>query len=296
MTTVRSEPTWLRWSWWVDRAYGLFNVVREEVALSRIHSDQMQAILAERYGQKRHLYAEPAYIDRGLYDWEAAAVARFFPPPPARILVGATGCGRELFALAALGYRVDGMEPSPALFEGLLAENTRRQLAENARRQLDPPRVLLMAGYDELVEGRAPEIEACVPYDAVVLGWASFSHVSRAETRRRLLPTLARLCPGGPVLASFSPADGHTFDGRAEKVRGSVRRILSWLPGSQDVAAGDAFSGYGYKHSYFAGYGYEHCYSQAELDQLTGEAGYTQAFSSLLGPGYPHAVLTRPRP
>jgi hypothetical protein len=288
MSTVRSEPIWLRWSRWVDRAYGLFNVVREEVALSRIHSDQMQAILAERYGQNRHVYADPAYIARGLYDWEAAAVARFFPPPPARILVGATGCGRELFALAALGYRVDGMEPSPALFEGLLAEN--------ARRQLDPPPVLMMAGYDELAQGRAPEIEACAPYDAVVLGWASLSHVSSAETRRRLLPTLARLCPGGPVLISFSPASGHTFGGRAEKVRGSVRRALSWLPGSQDVAAGDAFSGYGNKHSYFSGYGYEHCYSQAELDQLTGEAGYTQAFSSLGGPDYPHAVLTRQRP
>jgi hypothetical protein len=287
MSTVRSEPAWLRWSRWVDRAYSLFNVVREEVALSRIRSDQMQAILAEQYGQKRALYADPAYIARGLYDWEAAAVARFFPPPPARVLVGATGCGRELFALAALGYRVDGMEPSPALFEGLLAEN--------ARRQLDPPPVLLMASYDQLVEGRAPEIEACAPYDAVVLGWASFSHVSKAETRRRLLPTLARLCPRGPVLASFGLANVHTSRGRAEKVRGSVRRALSWLPGSQDVTAGDAFSGYGNKH-YYSGFGYEHCYSQAELDQLTGEAGYTQAFSSLGGPDYPHAVLTRPRP
>jgi hypothetical protein len=40
-------------------------------------------------------------------------------------------------------------------------------------------------------------------FDAALLGLASLNHVLVAEERRRTLRAVARLCPSGPILASF---------------------------------------------------------------------------------------------
>ena len=56
----------------------------------------------------------PEFLDF-LFPWEESVVERFFPRPPARVLVGAAGAGREAFALARLGYEVVAFEPAPGL-------------------------------------------------------------------------------------------------------------------------------------------------------------------------------------
>jgi len=63
-----------------------------------------------------------------LYAWEEPWFGSRLPPPPAHILVGACGTGREAVALAARGYRVDAVEPAPEF----VAES-RRRLGDRGR-------------------------------------------------------------------------------------------------------------------------------------------------------------------
>ncbi|MBW2191836.1 MAG: hypothetical protein JRG93_20055, partial [Deltaproteobacteria bacterium] len=52
----------------------------------------------------------------GLYEWEQRWFERRLPAPPASILIGAAGAGREASALRQLGYHVHAFEPSAAAF------------------------------------------------------------------------------------------------------------------------------------------------------------------------------------
>ena len=63
---------------------------------------------------------------------------RYFPPPPAHILVGGAGGGREAFALLERGYRVTAFEPSEALAASMAAAADGRHLVRLPRRVRDP--------------------------------------------------------------------------------------------------------------------------------------------------------------
>lgn len=137
-------------------------------------------------------------VGRGtaLLAWEQTWFARRLPPPPARILVGACGAGRELLALAAAGYTLDAFEPA-------------RSLARVAQARIGDRALVLSFRYEELsaavLDGAHSDAAALAGrrYDAVLLGWDSLSHVLDGAERLRLARALDRLCPRGPWLASF---------------------------------------------------------------------------------------------
>ena len=60
---------------------------------------------------------------RGLFAWEREALAHPAFPRGGRLLLGGAGGGRELVALAAMGYTVDAFEPAGALLAALAAQN-----------------------------------------------------------------------------------------------------------------------------------------------------------------------------
>jgi hypothetical protein len=110
-------------------------------------------------------------------------------------LVGGAGRGREARHLQQLGHTVFGFDP----------------VMEFVRQARPLSGVSLMRGsYEALV---APQdarerafcnwVEANAPYDAVLLGWVSFTHLPDPTARLALLNRLAQLCPAGPILASF---------------------------------------------------------------------------------------------
>jgi len=70
-------------------------------------------------------------------------------------------------------------------------------------------------------------------YDAVILGWESFSHVVDREMQADLLRALDRICPHGPILASFwqSSGPGPVDVGKAERMGRSIGRSLMRLRG-----------------------------------------------------------------
>ena len=77
----------------------------------------------------------------------------------------------------------------------------------------------LVAPRDEKQRRFAKWAESHAPYDAVLLGWVSFTHLPDPQVRKALLTRLAELCPDGPILLSFWLRS----EGRG---RGAARRRL----------------------------------------------------------------------
>lgn len=184
-------------------------------ALSEALDDAEQARLGVRlYGRSPHARSA------GLFAWEEAFFARVLPPPPARILVGAAGAGRETTELLARGYEVLAYEPAPELVRRLEA------VAPQAR----PFRATHESFADHAARhGR---------FDAVVVGWLSLSHVLDEAERLRVLRALAETCPEGPILASFwmlpeAELPALTLRGRAARLGAALGKGLGRLRGAR---------------------------------------------------------------
>jgi SAM-dependent methyltransferase len=159
-----------------------------------------------------------------LFDIESTLFARRLPRPPARVLVGACGTGREAVALQARGYRVEAFDPA----EHCVAESTRRLAGRVPVRRLSYEQLsdIVLDGIDDddgLRERR---------YDAVVLGCGSLSHVLDDREHRRLMQALHALCPSGPILASFLWVEDAAADppqGRAVRLGNRIGRTIARL-------------------------------------------------------------------
>lgn len=178
------------------------------------------------------LYGPPT-LNMGLFPWEEEVIKKFFPPPRARILVGACGAGRELQVLSSHGYFVAGFEPL-----GVSAECAKSAI----------PKEKLVAfsnsTYEDLIRGKLKEIESFAPYDAVILGWASISHILENNIRRLLLEKVRKLCPVGPILISWLSA---TYAGPKTKF---FRRMLTRI-GFKETHDRDLYSSFrGFCHTF----------------------------------------------
>ncbi|MDW8364130.1 MAG: hypothetical protein RMK74_17205, partial [Myxococcales bacterium] len=137
----------------------------------------------------------PFARERGLFPWERAMFARWLPPPPARLLVGGAGWGRECAALCAMGYEVVAFDPA-----------VRAAVGDPFRAQCES----YLGGYEDLAasvldgaDGPLAAVCRSGPYAAFVFGWTSLSHLLRPGDRMRAVRAAAVLCPSGPLLASF---------------------------------------------------------------------------------------------
>jgi len=134
----------------------------------------------------------------GLYEWEQQWFERRLPPPPASILIGAAGAGREASALRELGYRVHAFEPSASAFQ-LCQIKVGAEFVD-------------LASYEDLIaavlrgENRRLRLASETRFDAVLLGWGSFGHVLQRADRLELLRACDQIAPEGPILLSiFEP-------------------------------------------------------------------------------------------
>jgi len=134
----------------------------------------------------------------GLYEWEQQWFERRLPAPPASILIGAAGAGREASALRELGYRVHAFEPSASAFQ-------RCQTRVGSE-------LVDQASYGDLIATvlrgeRTPlRLASETRFDAVLLGWGSFGHVLQRADRLELLRACDQIAPRGPILLSiFEP-------------------------------------------------------------------------------------------
>ena len=188
---------------------------------------------------------ERAALGRALYDatrrrardhvpsWESTWFAQTLPQPPARVLVGGAGSGREAQHLERRGYRVDALEPAPGS-----AQECRARLADDAQ--------VACASYESLsaavLEGvpNAASPVARRSYDAALLGWTSLMHVTDASERLRLLRALDARCPQGPILLTFHPSRHARARGPGHRVGRALGSALRHLRSDRVEGADDA--------------------------------------------------------
>jgi hypothetical protein len=210
-----------------------------------------------------------------LFPWEEEVIGRFFPEPPAHVLIGGAGGGREALALVERGYRVTAFEPSEELAEALAVRaRGKESLAVYRARYQDLPR---LAGTSGTLD---TELEALGPIDAAVAGWGSFSHLRLQVVRVATLEALAR-ATDGPILVSFL---GLYDEARAPS--SGAGRLRHVLPRRGGRGPADVFSVY---------IGFFHRTSEREVEALAATAGLEIVHRSFdtRDTNWPHAVLRR---
>ncbi len=196
----------------------------------------------------------PGYKSVGdtLYRWEQVWFERRMPKPPARVLVGASGTGREAIALAVAGYRVVAFEPAPEF-----VEESKRRLRGRApvmRLSYEQLSALVLDGVEIAGIGETGGELRDARFDAVILGCGSLTHVLDIHEQRRLLRALHLLCPTGPIFASFFCEDESSprpaSEGRAARFGRSIGRAIARRRGislsSSDRLGYRAHSGFAY--------------------------------------------------
>jgi hypothetical protein len=171
----------------IDRTYRWFDRLRSEV-VSALASDEILDRYNEiAYGGTSRYQPDSGAFRAKLFPFEEVAFEQFFPKPPARILIGGAGGGREVLALAHEGYSVSAFEPAERLVQGL--QQSADGLSVDVRR----------GAYGDLEDLFPPGTD---PFDAAIFGWGSFSHLRGEPARVAALREYARLT-AGPILLSF---------------------------------------------------------------------------------------------
>jgi hypothetical protein len=260
----------------LDRIYRRFNRLRE-VAVVTFASDRALAAFNDGvYSESnRYVPSSSGYVS-GLYPWEEQALQERFPPPPAHILVGGAGSGREPLAFSDLGYRITAFEPVLSLVQAMQQQVTARR---------DTAIACYLGGYEELPFVKSPQSGESIhlsqlgPFDGGILGWGSFSHIPDERQRQTTLKHFAELTPG-PVLLSF------TSTRENEEVRSST--IRSRILKRRHRHPADRFS---------MVMGFQHPVTEHEVRELANRAGLAVvkidfSHTSLA----PHVVLQRASP
>jgi hypothetical protein len=165
-------------------------------------------------------YANPDYNKRGLFTWERAAIESHFAPK-ASIALLAAGGGREVLALRQLSFSVDAWECQPEFID---AANT----------------LLVAEGYEPSVSyaarNRAPA--GSDSYDALIIGWGTYTLIRGCEQRIALLRDLRGMVDNGsPLFLSFfarRPRD------RQLRVTVSVGNLVRQVLGRDVLEMGDS--------------------------------------------------------
>jgi len=250
----------------------------EGAALAGLSDESLSELTVELYDRAG------TYKDDQSFEWEKTWLSRELPPPPGRLLIGGAGSGREVNLPALQGYEVFGFDPAERFVESATRRFAGRTDVKFVR-----------ASYENLVYETRPRarkvnelLDEFHPFDAVVLGWGSFTHIVGADARILLLRRLKRLCPSGPVLLSFwlrSEHDQARTPGRAGLLGAKFGRFIAGQSSSvRSPLKGD---------NVLPHCGYAHSFLMAEIEWLAGEAGYVVHIpsDSAEAAEYPHVTL-----
>ena len=272
-------PWWARVIMSIDHSVRMLShavsIVRDETMLAFVPPARRSTVTTAIYDQQRSYAPGGELFALGLYEWERRLIATPpFPAPPARILLGGAGGGREVVPLRNRGYEVWSFDPSPELVAGA-------QTAIRAR----PGASLVVGDYDDLVRamrGETTRLSAIVQqqYDAIILGWGSLSYVTPEAARLALLTALKTLAPSAPVILSFIPQLDGEERGRPAALRRGLRRVLPRLGGWPVDGSGELFVPWG---------GFASALSVTEIDSLATSSGYRPVI--LETEPYGHALL-----
>lgn len=257
-----------------DWVYAAAYRARSELVAAWASEEMLDRFNDIVYASSPSYHPDAASFRAYLFPFEEEAIRDFFPKPPAHVLIGGAGGGREALALAALGYRITAFEPSPKLAAALAARaHNGASLAVYRARYEDLPRLEKTPGPGTVALDALPRI------DGVIAGWGSFSHLRSRELRVAALEHLAG-ATDGPILVSFIGL----FDDRKPPAS-ALGRLRRALPRRHGRNPGDAFS---------ISIGFYHRTNDREVDDLAAAAGLEIIHRSFdMRWNSPHVVLRR---
>lgn len=188
-------------------------------------------------------YFDDRYNLQGLFDWEAEAIGSAFRPG-SKVLVTSAGAGREVIALAEMGFDVVAYEPNETLAEA--GNDLLARLALEAR--------ILPAGRNVFPAGAGP----C---DGVVIGWGAYNHIPGSTRRVALLrDARARISAGDPLLVSFHVRDASS---RQFRITAAIANVIRRIRRRPPVEIGDGLR-----------LNYQHHFTRREIEQELEAAGF----------------------
>jgi len=237
-----------------------FVMVRDETLWAGTSNAGRERANRAIYNRRKTYLPGGSTFEGGLFDWEREALAQF--PVSGRILLGAAGGGRELAALANLGYEVVAFEPASDLAEAA------RTVAARF-----PPSQVITASFHDLLRAAEKQSGPLAPHvcgreiAGVILGWGSFSYVWR-EDRVATLKALHTLAPHAPVLFSYTET-WEEPEGVVRALRVGFRRLLRLSGFSRLAEPGDRFQPWG---------GFSQTLAPADVQSLAARTGYRAVF------------------
>jgi hypothetical protein len=265
----------------IDRFATVLLKAFSSLALTSLDAESLRQLTMSAYRKSWRL------SDRGLYGWEKEWFKRDLPPPPAKLLVGGAGRGREVLALARMGYTVVAFEP------------VQEFVHLTATKAVSGFNVECFSGfYEDMLDepGHMPstlllEIEKRAPVDAILFGWGSFSHIPGTDNRLKVLKKCVDLCSQGPILVSYltplldEPSENKS---RVHRLVHASGRLFNHLTNRKSVAeTGDRFLGK---------IGYCHYFKFSDIRKLGRELGRKVIVGPdlLAGVRFPHATFVVP--
>jgi hypothetical protein len=181
----------------VDRGYHLFDRVRSRMVLACASEEFYETFNDLSFGGQDVYRPGTKSFRSWLFPFEERAISRYFPSPPAMVLVGAAGGGREAFVLARRGYRIVAFDPVSSLAASL------------AHCCGELPIEVLVGRYEQLplvssLEHPAVNVDlrSRAPFAAAILGLTSFSNLRSNHHRVETLKQFGNLTDG-PILVSY---------------------------------------------------------------------------------------------
>jgi hypothetical protein len=259
----------------IDKSYAVVDRARSRLILA-LASDTVLARFNDlAYGRDVTYDPGSPEFRYGLFRWEEQIITSYFPPAPARVLIGAAGGGREALALAQKGYEVIAFEPCEQLATAAACRIAKQLNVRIYRTRYEDLPCLFPTRSDQ----PATTLEAEPHFEAAILGWASYSHLRTEAQRIRTLSLFARYVHG-PILVSFFPSlREEAF--KKEVQTGRVQNMLRKRSRQSD----DRFSVY---------VGFTHKVSAAELEVTANRSGLKILHfnaGSAVDTRLPHAVL-----
>ncbi len=238
--------------------------------MTALSPDEKEALGLMLYDHGRH------YRGHGLHAWEQLWFKSDLPKAPARLLVGASGAGREAVGLIELGHTVTCFDGSPSMVRECQARMGDKGHAF----------VASFTGFaDDIAAGRRPAGLDEAPYDAALIGWGSIGHVYDDDVLVRLLRALDRVCPTGPLLLSFPEPRQETYDispGKAERLGRGIGRAVCNVRGRDPTV---------HRYEYFAvAEGFLRSFPREAVDGWAASIGRKAVHANY---GYPTVTLQK---
>ena len=217
----------------------------QAVWLGLLDARQLNQVTWASYNRNSGFDSPAFNMEQGLWPWEREAIQRHFAGRN-NILVAGAGGGREVIALARLGYEVTGFDFSPPLVSA--ARRHIEQTGCKARMLAAPPSAV-------------PELSAV--YDALLIGRGFYHHMPGKANRVAFLAACNKaLKPEAAVIL----ADFHTrpADAKGPRRTWSIAKFIRRLSNNKEpVELGDAL-----------GCDFHHLFTREEIADEFAAAGF----------------------